>query len=99
MPLRNANLGEGGAGETITTPVQWYLLTHPRGNAVIDGGNAPEVAIDAKKHWGTITEVRRDMAPEDAVRAGDGAARLRPRRRPLDRADATCISTTPARSP
>ncbi|MGH2850525.1 MAG: N-acyl homoserine lactonase family protein [Solirubrobacteraceae bacterium] len=68
MPLRNANLGEGGGGERLVTPVQWYLVTHPRGNAVIDGGNAPEVAIDAKKHWGAITEVSNVMmAPEDAI--------------------------------
>jgi N-acyl homoserine lactone hydrolase len=68
LPLRNANLGEGGAGERLVTPVQWYLVTHPRGNAVIDGGNAPEVAIDAKKHWGKITEMSTAiMTPEEAI--------------------------------
>ncbi len=68
LPLRNVNLGEGGGGEMIVTPVQWYLLTHPRGNAVIDGGNAPQVAVDARKHWGKITEVSTAiMSPEEAI--------------------------------
>ena len=68
VPLRNVNLGEGGGGEMLTTPVPWYLVTHPRGNAVIDGGNAPEVAIDARKHWGKLTEVSTAiMTPAEAI--------------------------------
>lgn len=68
LPLRNTRLGEGGAGEMITTPVVWFLLTHPRGNVVIDGGNAPEVAVDAKAHWGVITEMSTAiMTPEQAL--------------------------------
>ena len=38
-------------------PVPWFLITHPRGNVVIDGGNAAEVAQDARKHWGAIVDV------------------------------------------
>ena len=99
MPLRNANLGEGGGGERLVTPAQWYLLTHPRGNAVIDGGNAPEVAIDAKKHWGAITEVSTSiMAPEEAVLPAMARARLRPPRTCAGSCRRTCTSTTPARS-
>jgi glyoxylase-like metal-dependent hydrolase (beta-lactamase superfamily II) len=67
IPLRNHILGAGQAGEMITTPVIWFLLTHPRGNVVIDGGNAAEVAVDPK-HWGRITEMSTvTMAPEQAV--------------------------------
>src|ERR1700760_2131504 len=55
LPLRNVNLGQGGDGEMITTPTIWFAITHPRGHVVIDGGNAPEVAVDAAKHWGAIT--------------------------------------------
>lgn len=28
------------------SPVPWYLIEHRRGTVVIDGGNAPEVAVD-----------------------------------------------------
>ena len=57
LPLRNFTLGAGGGGEMITTPVIWFVITHPRGNVIIDGGNAAEVAVDAKAHWGAITEM------------------------------------------
>jgi N-acyl homoserine lactone hydrolase len=68
IPLRNHILGAGLAGEMITTPVTWFLLTHPRGNVIIDGGNAAEVAVDARKHWGKIMEMSSvEMAPEEAV--------------------------------
>jgi N-acyl homoserine lactone hydrolase len=68
LPLRNTRLGEGLAGEMITTPVTWFLLTHPRGNVVVDGGNAPEVAVDAKAHWGAITEMSTAiMTPDQAL--------------------------------
>jgi glyoxylase-like metal-dependent hydrolase (beta-lactamase superfamily II) len=68
LPLRNTRLGEGLGGEMITTPVIWFLLTHPRGNVIIDGGNAAEVAVDAKAHWGVITEMSTPiMTPEQAV--------------------------------
>jgi N-acyl homoserine lactone hydrolase len=66
--LRNFRLGEGADGEQITTPVTWALLTHPRGNVIIDGGNAPEAAVDAKKHWGAITDMSTlFMTPDQAV--------------------------------
>jgi glyoxylase-like metal-dependent hydrolase (beta-lactamase superfamily II) len=68
LPLRNVNLGQGGDGEMITTPITWFLLTHPRGNVILDGGNAAEVAVDARKHWGVITEMSTPhMTPEQAV--------------------------------
>lgn len=38
-------------------PVQWYVLTHPNGNVVIDGGNAPAVAADPRARWGAIVDV------------------------------------------
>jgi glyoxylase-like metal-dependent hydrolase (beta-lactamase superfamily II) len=68
LPLRNFTLGAGQGGEMITTPIIWFALTHPRGTVVIDGGNAPEVAVDAKAHWGAITEMSTAvMSPEQAV--------------------------------
>lgn len=68
LPARNFTLGAGEGGERLDTPVIWFLLTHPRGNVIIDGGNAAEAAIDAKKHWGAITEMSTlTMSPEQAV--------------------------------
>jgi N-acyl homoserine lactone hydrolase len=68
IPLRNHILGAGLAGEMIRTPVTWYLVTHPRGIALIDGGNAAEVAVDARKHWGRIMDMSQvEMDPEEAV--------------------------------
>jgi N-acyl homoserine lactone hydrolase len=68
LPVRNFNLNEGADGEMLTTPTPWYLVTHPRGNVIVDGGNAPEVAVDYRKHWGSITDVSTPvMRPEEAV--------------------------------
>lgn len=38
-------------------PVPWYLITHPKGNIIIDGGNSVICATDPVGHWGGITEV------------------------------------------
>ena len=37
-------------------PVPWFLIRHPLGNVVIDGGNAAEVAIDKRGHWGKVVD-------------------------------------------
>ena len=37
-------------------PVPWFLIKHPEGNVVIDGGNAVEAAIDKRGHWGDVVE-------------------------------------------
>lgn len=46
------NEGDGD----IEIPVPWFLIKHPQGNVVIDGGNAKEVAIDKRGHWGKVVE-------------------------------------------
>lgn len=43
--------------EDFEIPVPWFLIEHPRGNVVIDGGNAVEVAQDSRKHWGSVVDV------------------------------------------
>lgn len=40
--------------EPFEIPVPWFLIKHPQGNVVIDGGNAVEVAIDKRAHWGSV---------------------------------------------
>ena len=37
-------------------PVPWFLIKHPKGNVVIDGGNAIETALDKRGHWGDVVE-------------------------------------------
>jgi N-acyl homoserine lactone hydrolase len=37
-------------------PVPWFLIKHPSGNVVIDGGNAVEAAIDKRGHWGAVVD-------------------------------------------
>ncbi len=56
-----------GLGEPYAIPVPWFLITHPKGDVVIDGGNAAECATDPKGHWGGLTEIYwPEMTPEQA---------------------------------
>jgi glyoxylase-like metal-dependent hydrolase (beta-lactamase superfamily II) len=56
-----------GLGEEYEIPVPWFLIEHPNGLVVIDGGNAAECATDAKGHWGDISDVYWPvMEPEQA---------------------------------
>ena len=45
-----------GDGQDFEIPVPWFLIKHPRGNVVIDGGNAVEVATDKRGHWGAVVD-------------------------------------------
>ena len=38
-------------------PVPFYLLRHPAGTVVVDGGNPLEVARDPREHWGALADV------------------------------------------
>lgn len=42
--------------ESFDIPVPWFLIKHPKGNVVIDGGNAAEVALDKRAHWGSVVD-------------------------------------------
>ena len=42
------------SNEDFEIPVPWFLIKHPEGDVVIDGGNAIEVAIDKHTHWGAV---------------------------------------------
>lgn len=46
-----------GLGEPYEIPVPWYLITHPRGHVVIDGGTSVECATDPRGHWGNAIDV------------------------------------------
>ena len=42
------------SNEDFEIPVPWFLIKHPEGDVVIDGGNAIEVSIDKHAHWGAV---------------------------------------------
>lgn len=46
-----------GADRPHEIPVPFFLVTHPQGNVVIDGGTPVECAFHAKEHWGPIADV------------------------------------------
>jgi glyoxylase-like metal-dependent hydrolase (beta-lactamase superfamily II) len=68
QPLWTYRLGPASVGDNITVPIPWFLIMHPRGNVVVDGGNAPEVAVDARAHWGAFLDVASvSMRPDQTV--------------------------------
>ena len=42
--------------EPFEIPVPWFLIKHPKGDIIIDGGMPIETAIDKHKHWGSVIE-------------------------------------------
>jgi N-acyl homoserine lactone hydrolase len=62
----NITLNEG-FNDPFNSPVPWFLLTHPKGNVVIDGGNAVECATDPVGHWGEAAATYRPI-----MKATDG---------------------------
>ncbi|HTU79541.1 MAG TPA: N-acyl homoserine lactonase family protein [Solirubrobacteraceae bacterium] len=49
----SGTLGLGG----VEVPVPFYLIRHPEGDVVVDGGNPLAVARDAHAHWGALADV------------------------------------------
>ncbi|MBX6762284.1 MAG: N-acyl homoserine lactonase family protein [Rubrobacteraceae bacterium] len=54
-----------GLGDPYEIPVPFFLITHPRGNVLFDGGNALEVARDARAHWGVVVDAYEPVMSED----------------------------------
>ena len=48
----SGTLGLGG----VEVPVPFFLIRHPRGDVVVDGGNPLAVARDAHAHWGALAD-------------------------------------------
>ncbi len=42
--------------EPYEIPVPWFLIKHPQGDVIIDGGMPIEAALDKHKHWGDVIE-------------------------------------------
>jgi N-acyl homoserine lactone hydrolase len=49
----SGTLGLGG----IEVPVPFFLLRHPQGDVLVDGGNPLAVARDAHAHWGPLADI------------------------------------------
>ena len=48
------------SNEDFEIPVPWFLIKHPKGDVVIDGGNCSiEVSIDKHAHWGDVSKCLR----------------------------------------
>lgn len=54
--VHNIKMNQGG-NDDYEIPVPFFLITHPAGHTIIDGGNAIEVATDPKGYWGGVTDV------------------------------------------
>jgi len=52
-------------GTMFEIPVPFFLITHPKGNVLYDTGNAKELAIDARGHWGAVVDVYEPVMSED----------------------------------
>jgi N-acyl homoserine lactone hydrolase len=61
--LHNIEMNQG-LNEPYEIPVPWFFIEHPKGNVVIDGGNAVECATDPRGHWGG--HLRRVLAGHDS---------------------------------
>jgi N-acyl homoserine lactone hydrolase len=48
----SGTLEVGGVG----VPVPFFLIRHPEGDVVVDGGNPLTVARDARAHWGQLAD-------------------------------------------
>jgi N-acyl homoserine lactone hydrolase len=49
----SGTLGLGGS----EVPVPFYLIRHPQGDVVVDGGNPLAVARDPHAHWGRLADI------------------------------------------
>jgi len=54
-----------GLGDPYEIPVPFFLITHPRGNVLYDGGNALEVTQDARGHWDAVVDAYDPVMTED----------------------------------
>ncbi len=72
---KEVNIKLGTSQDEFITPIPWFLITHPKGNVVIDGGIALEAAQNPRQHWGGVADIYWPMLTEDetCVRQLEGA--------------------------
>ncbi len=49
----------------VEVPVPFFLIRHPEGDIVVDGGNPLAVARDARAHWGALADQFRVRMTEE----------------------------------
>jgi glyoxylase-like metal-dependent hydrolase (beta-lactamase superfamily II) len=49
----------------VEVPVPFFLIRHPEGNVLVDGGNPLAVARDPRAHWGELADVFTVLMTED----------------------------------
>ena len=49
----------------VEVPVPFFLIRHPEGDIVVDGGNPLAVAVDAHAHWGALADQFRVRMAEE----------------------------------
>jgi len=54
-----------GSDRDWQIPVPFYVIDHPRGKVIIDGGTPVECARDAKGHWSAVAEFFRPVLQEE----------------------------------
>lgn len=54
--VHNIKMNQGD-GADFEIPVQFFLIMHPAGHTIIDGGDAVEVAENPHAYWGSIADV------------------------------------------
>ncbi|ATF93350.1 N-acyl homoserine lactonase AttM [Cedecea neteri] len=68
-----------GEGSSYEIPVPWFLLTHPRGHVIIDGGLAAEGLANPHAYWGdTVDHYQPLMTEEQGCVAQLGALGIQP---------------------
>ena len=60
-PFSSGTLEVGG----VEVPVPFFLIRHPQGDIVVDGGNPLAVARDARAHWGALADQFRVRMTEE----------------------------------
>jgi N-acyl homoserine lactone hydrolase len=54
-----------GLGDPYEIPVPFFLIRHPKGDVLYDGGNALEVARDPRRHWGAVVDAYEPVMSEE----------------------------------
>lgn len=70
MVVPRQGIFQNGGPEDLVIPVPSFLIRHPKGHVVFEGGNQLDVAADPRGYWGPIADVFKvHMEPEQHVRA------------------------------
>lgn len=70
VTLDKSSLTAGrGMGTRVTVPVVTFLITHPKGNILVDTGVHKQIAIDPVSQWGEakVKLLTPDVKPEDDI--------------------------------